>query len=194
MTTHVYPIPIFMIQQSFMAATFLLLGGACKKYLNCLEDGKFHWWGLVIILAGCAGVILSYSMNDDRVLMLFNQYSNYGWFFLGAFAGIAASLAMGKYLYLVFSTIGVSNAVMRFSYGLMMWIGFNSLVLFPVHLIVNHYFSILYKSLGINHFPLRFAAMLIVGIPVCNVITNYLPWMLGQSRTLKRVEPNRNQK
>lgn len=170
-----------MIQQSFMAAAFLLVGSACKPYSDSLKDESFHWWGLLLAVLSCLLVVLSYRMNSDRVLMLFNQYGHYGWFLLGAVAGIVASLIIGKYFYLLLRCEKQGFSLRQIAYRLFMWMGFNSLVLFPVHLIVNHYFGALYRMLGINHFPLRFAAMLIIGIPICNLITNYLPWMLGQS-------------
>lgn len=175
-STHYYPIPLFTIDKSFMAAAFLLFGGFCKPLAQYLADLKLRWGEVFTILLGVIGICFSRSMNNHLVLMYLNQYGDYQWFLMGAFSGIIAALLLGKHMYILFSRRK------GLFYRLTMWIGFNSLVLFPVHLEVKQYFVKLYGYFGINHWFLLLITMLLISIPICNFITYYMPWVLGQSK------------
>ena len=71
-------------------------------------------------------------------------------------------------------------------YRLLMWIGFNSLLLFPVHLEIKHYLGKIYNHFGISNWLLLFITILVLSIPICNFITNYMPCILGQGNKNKQ--------
>ena len=178
LSTHGHPMPLFSLEKSFMAAAFLLMGGAlCRPIKTILFDEKFHLWEVGMILAGLLGLVISLKMNNKPVLMYLNEYGNYGWFFLGALSGILFSVIAGKHLFLMLRT-----DVKFVYYKLMMWMGFNSLVLFPIHILINVWIEKLCSVLGIGCFPLNLIAMFAFGIPICNLITYYFPWLLGQRK------------
>lgn len=181
-TTHYATLTIFTLDKSFMAASFILFGSYFKPFCSYyIENDNNLKVDVAIIVLACIGVWLSENNNDVNVLMYKNQYGNYPCFFLGAFCGIIATLLIGKYLY---KWLRYSN---NFGYTLIMWVGFNSLVLFPVHIMVKVFFAIPVYNL---FFPIDsvvrsiivFITMLLVSIPICNFITNYMPWMLGMKK------------
>lgn len=178
-TTHFYPIPVFVIDKSFMASVFLLLGGLCKPLTKYIVDLKIKWEEIIVLILGVLGIWLSNNNNTQLVLMYLNQYGDYFWFLLGSLSGIAAAIILGKYMFILLSKHE------RMLYRLLLWIGFNSLLLFPVHLEIKQYFSKLYTHFGINHWLLILVTILTISIPLCNFINYYMPWILGQSKKNK---------
>lgn len=69
-----------------------------------------------------------------------------------------------------------------FIYRLLMWMGFNSLVLFPVHFMIRTYLGVFYSRLGIGswYWIVVLPSMVVASVPLCNLITNYTPWILGK--------------
>lgn len=127
-TTHWITLSIFTLDKSFMAASFILFGSLMRPVGYIITSEKKRWTDVIIIVVACFGVWLSKTQNSALVLMYKNQYGDYFWFFLGALCGIIAVLYVGKYLYLL-----VKNPT-NYIYKMTMWVGFNSLVLFPVHI------------------------------------------------------------
>lgn len=173
-STHWFTLSIFTIDKSFMAAVFLLLGSMCKPIAKYLLDLQFRWVEVFMIGVGILGIWLSKEMNPESVLMFKNQYGDYLWFFIGAITGILAVFFIGKYLYILLSNS--ENIV----YRLLMWIGFNSLILFPVHLEIKQYFGHALEHFGLYNWILILLIMIVLSIPLCNFITHYMPWILGQ--------------
>ena len=174
-TTHLYPIPIYTIDKSFMAAAFILLGNFCQPVIHLLtKKRKFSLMDALLITSGLYIIWLSKEENEQIVLMYINQYGNYFWFLAGAIAGIIATILIGKYLYEL--TLNMRGFIHR----LLLWIGFNSLVLFPIHIELKIYLGEIYQLLGISHWTLLLVSFLIVGIPASNFVTNYMPWALGK--------------
>ncbi len=169
-----------------MAAAFILFGNICKPLACRLEELRFKWTQLIIAIIGLVGVVISKTMNPQSVLMFRNQYGDYFWFIIGAVSGIVAMLVLGKYLFMLLKKDE------GFLYRLLMWIGFNSLVLFPVHLQIKIYIGTIYIHLGVGHwyFPVVLLTMLLVGVPVCNLITNYLPLLSGSGKLSLKKKTN----
>lgn len=159
-----------------MAAAFVLLGNICQPLVQSLITRKFSWIDIALIAGGVILIWLSKEENEQTVLMYINQYGNYLWFLIGAIAGIISTILIGKNLYRLTSN---KRGVV---YHLIMWIGFNSLVLFPIHLEVKIYLGEIYQLLGISHWTLLLASFLFVGIPVSNFVTYYMPWALGMKK------------
>lgn len=181
-SNHWFTISIFMLDKAFMAAAFILLGSLMKPVKEYLSDGEYRWVEVIAIIGACGGVWISVAMNNQIVYMYLNQYGNYIWFFLGSFCGIVATLFTGKYLY---RWISKNRTIV---YKIIMWVGFNTLVLYPVHLIVK---SVAISTPIYEHYILTcpvtvsfvlFAVLLFPSIPVCNIIVNYFPWMLGMRK------------
>ena len=184
-STHWFKLSVFTLDKAFMASFFLLLGSLFKPLRHYLEDLKVRWLEICAVLLCVFLVWLSKTHNSYLVLMYLNQYGDYGWFFLGALAGIVAAMLFGKYLYILLVN---RKDIM---YRLFMWIGFNSLIIFPVHLEIKQYFSRFYNHLGINNWLLLLITMIVLSVPICNFITKYLPWVLGQSKI--KIESTRKQ-
>lgn len=177
-SSHWFDLSFITFDKSFMAAAFILIGGLCKPLANKLEDTNFRWFEPILTLVGIIGVVVSRRLNEQTVLMYINQYGNYLWFFVGAVSGTLTSMLIGKYLFLV-----LKNKE-GFIYRILMWMGFNSLVLFPVHLQIKVYIGrfIPFFAVGRNfYWILLLSVMLLIGIPVCNFINGYLPFMLGKA-------------
>lgn len=175
-SSHWFDLSLFTLDKSFMAAAFILVGSLCKQQAKYLEDTSFRWVEALLILLGITGVIVSRQMNEQTVLMYINQYGNYLWFAIGAISGILATLLIGKYLFL---TIKNRKGIL---YRLLMWMGYNSLVLFPVHLQIKMYVGkVIYAQVGTGNFYhiSILITMLFLGVPICNFISHYLPWLLG---------------
>lgn len=182
-STRWFNLSLFSLDRSFMAAAFILIGILCKPLAKSLEIEEFKWLHIVLIVICFMGVYVSKQMNPQSVLMYINQYGSFPWFLLGATSGIGATMLLGKYLFQLF------KKRKGFVYELLMWIGFNSLVLFPVHLQIKVYIGSIYTHLGIGQYywMIVLPTMLIIGVPVCNFITYYLPWILGNFTNI----PNR---
>jgi fucose 4-O-acetylase-like acetyltransferase len=182
-SSHWIDLSLFSLDKAFMAAAFILIGGLCKPFSEVLMEQRFKWSHIVLIIIGLLGVYISKLMNPQLVLMYINQYGDYFWFLVGATAGIVASVLIGKYLFMLLR----KNE--GFVYRLFMWMGFNSLVLFPVHLLIKEYFGVSLRSLGlllgISHWMLLFLSFIIIGIPMSNFISNYVPWLLGQRKVAR---------
>lgn len=173
-TTHGNPITLFTIDKSFMAAAFILIGRACKPLSSYILNCRIGLYDCILAIMGCFFLYISVSKNNQEVLMYINQYGDYGWFFLGSFAGIVVSLLIAKIVEKELSSSGLV-------YIFLLWAGYNSLVLFPVHvtLLLLLRLSGFYSLIGIDNFLIHFSIVLILCMPISNIISNYLPWMLG---------------
>lgn len=179
-TTHGYPMTLFTAEKSFMAAAFILMGSICKPLSSVLlkEIKRPHY--LIITIFCCVLVYLSVSLNNQEVLMYLNQYGKYGYFFLGSVAGIIATILIAKLLIIELNENGLI-------YHFFMWAGYNSLVLFPVHVTLLLFLRLsgFYTFIGIDNFLLHFVIVMCFGIPLCNFISIYMPWMLGEKKRIK---------
>ncbi len=152
-----------------------MIGDLSKSFENKIIDVKPRIIDFAVLAFGIIGLWLAMSQNQNTVLVYVNRYGDYEWMLLGAFSGIAATLVICKYLYKILS--GRNNLV----YNLVMWVGCNSLVLFPVHLEIKNTIGRLLNHYGFSYWWLLFAVMLLVGLPICNVIARHLFWALGRS-------------
>ena len=142
--------------------------------MKYIVDLKYRGIELFLFVLGIIALTVAVRLNTQNVLMYLNSYGNYICFFVGALSGIIVILLLSKYFFFFLRQKGIV-------YRIVMWVGFNSLVLFPVHLMINQYFNGLYEIFG-NSAPIRFLFIILFGIPVCNLISNYYPWMLGMSK------------
>ena len=159
-----------------MGAVFILIGEICKPWIDILTNRKAMVKDAAIIIITSLCVLLSVHFNYENVLMYLNQYGNYGWFILGSMSGIIMVIIISNFIY---QTLSRNK---RFLYQLVMWVGFNSLVVFPVHLLINSNLQVLYDMIGRGTAPIRLLMMFALGIPICNFITNYMPWMIGMPK------------
>lgn len=172
-TTYTKSASLFCIDKALFAAAFIMIGDLSKSLVNSIIELKPKILDFILLNLGIIGLWLAMKYNDQTVLVYVNQFGDYGWMVVGAFSGIITTLVIGKYLFMLL------EGRYSFIYNLVMWVGFNSLVLFPVHLEIKNTIGKLMGHFGIGYWWLVFAAMLMMGIPICNFITHYLPWFLG---------------
>ena len=181
-TTKDLKLTIFTQDKSFLAAAFILLGDLFKPGAKLITNCVVQWFEVIIVAISDFCLWLAVEQNSDIVLMYINQYGDYGWFLLGAIAGIVFSLFVAKYLYLLIRK--TTNLFKR----IILWAGFNSLVFFPIHVQIVMVLGPVLVYLGVNdayRWLLSFVITLSLSIPICNFINNYLPWMLGLTKKYK---------
>jgi fucose 4-O-acetylase-like acetyltransferase len=110
--------------------------------------------------------------------MYSHSYGNYAIAFVGACCGSIASLILVSY------SIRRSKWLTTF----VSWFGRNSLLLFPLHLLVLNTMAAVQSVI---HIPLGLRFFILVGvcIPLANLITRYLPVLAGRGlfpRALKK--------
>jgi len=179
-STHWIDLSIFALDKAFVGAAFILLGGMSKSLFKYIEIKQFDRKDVLFIITGLIIVVVTASINTQQVRMFANEYGNYGCFILGAVAGILSMIFIGKYLYALLS---IKKA---FLYKIVMWDGYNSLVLFIVHINVFQIFHPLFLELGVKsilgpymYWTALIVTMQFVSIPICNIIIHYIPWSLG---------------
>lgn len=179
-TTHGYPMTLFTAEKSFMAAAFILMGRICKPLSSVLLKRINRPLYCIVAIFCCVIVYLSVMLNNQEVLMYLNQYGEYGYFFLGSVAGTIATILIAKLLIIELNENGLI-------YHFLMWAGYNSLVLFPVHVTLLLFLRLsgFYTFIGIDNFLLHFVIVMCFGIPLCNFISIYMPWMLGEKKRIK---------
>lgn len=110
-----------------MASAFILTGYLISKTITYCITKEHYLYDFVscILLLG----ILYYTYRGDKasMLMYINEYGEYIFSLIGAFADSIAYVILAKYIYYLFKHISLLNEfVILYSY--------NSLVTLPVHL------------------------------------------------------------
>lgn len=179
-TTHGHPVTLFTIDKSFMAAAFILLGKICKPLALYLLNGVRLSYYIIIFLCSVL-VYFSVIHNSQDVLMFLNQYGDYSWFFISSLSGIIASILLARIIEAILSKEGLV-------YKFLLWTGYNSLALFPVHVTVLIFLRLsgFYDIIGVDNFLIHFVIALGTGIPLSNFISKYLPWLLGETKKVKK--------
>ena len=103
--------------------------------------------------------------------MYINSYSEYTVAICAAISGSIAYIIIGGYLYCMMNRLKILK-------NIVLWYGTNSLAIFPVHLTIK--MMILWYMPAFSQWYVLFFIMLLFSIPVVNIITRYLPFMLGQ--------------
>lgn len=165
---------LFEADVALLGLTFILLGYICgaaiKRHMNYFNK-KID---ILFAIAGVILLIIGVKFNNESVLMYDNQYGIYGLFWLGCIGGIVLFLVIDKYIY------QVSNITIR---KIVAWFGRNSLVIFPVHLLIIRILKPIMRSI-VHHSPwyIVFLITAILVYPICETINKYFPWAAGKMR------------
>lgn len=168
----------FTIDTAFMATAFLLIGYWGKNTISFLLN-KGHILIDVIICLLMLGMLYStYRTDRAKMLMYINEYGDYIYSILGAIGGSFAYLLIAKYFYFFVSKISLFN-------NFVLWYSYNSLATFPVHLQIKCVL-LLFGFSWTGIWWILFFVMLFGNIIVVNIISNYLPFLLGQGYPKKQ--------
>ena len=92
-----------------------------------------------------------------------------------AILGTAIIFIVAKYLFRIVTKITIFKDIIY-------WYSVNSLAVFPVHLTVKVLSIPLLALIGLNTWIFLFATMLIITIPIVNIISYYVPFMVGENK------------
>ncbi|MGD8271633.1 MAG: acyltransferase family protein [Desulfobacterales bacterium] len=160
------------VELSFVAVVFFSLGHYfCRfQFLRMVSRIKFK----IFICAALTGILLIIVSINGKVNMNRMIFGNLALFYLGAFCGISLTIILSHMIPKNFCTE---------------WLSFNTIVIFPMHVIFFNIFS----GIGVIFFNLDhsfknsslFSVVYIIGailtsIPVVYIIRRYFPWMIGQ--------------
>lgn len=164
----------FMLDIGLVAFTYIIIGNILAQFLSSLEKGMIHKYhiGAALLLFG---ISLVCSLNNSPLLMFSHNYGNYAISFAGACCGSIAVLI------LVSRFIPCSKWITVF----VTWFGRNSLLLFPLHLLI---LNIIIAAQSIINIPTSLRFIILVGlcIPFVNLINRYLPILAGRGFSRKR--------
>ena len=158
------------VDTALMALPFLIIGYICGEILAKLLASKKIPIDIVIVLC-CSAVLIFSNMHGARMAMYINKYGNYIFSVTAALAGSVIFLVVVKYIYLLFKKLSFLN-------NFVLWFGYNSLAIFPVHLEIKCVLTMVGLPL-MNRWPVLLTAMVVFTIPIVNIITNYFSFLLG---------------
>lgn len=177
-TVNVIPFRLpFAIDTSFMATAFILIG-YCGKEVFLYIIGKGHVLTDLILLVLMLGLLYQTYRTDKGIMeMYINKFGDYLYSILGALGGVISYFIIAKDLYYAIRKIGLINSIV-------LWYSYNSLATFPVHLEIKCVL-LLFNIPWLKLWWVLFLIMLIMNIPIVNILTNYLPFLLGQKRKVQ---------
>lgn len=165
----------FTIDTAFMATAFLLVGYWGKTIIGYLLDNGHIVIDVAICLLMLGMLYSTYRTNRAGMLMYINEYGDYIYSILGSIGGSIAYLLIAKYLYYFMKRVSLLN-------NFVLWYSYNSLATFPVHLQIKCVL-LLFGLSWTGIWWALFLVMLFGNIIIVNIITNYLPFLLGQGYT-----------
>jgi acyltransferase len=165
------------VELSFVAIIFFSLGHYLSRFQISRVVGRIKF--KVFVCAAIAGILFFIVSINGWVNMNRMIFGNLALFYLGAFCGIS--------LVILLSHMIPKNYLTE-------WLSFNTIVIFPMHVI----FFTVFTGIGVIFFKLDhnfknsllFSMVYIVGailacIPAAYIIRRYFPWMIGQDRRKK---------
>lgn len=162
----------FTMDISIMATAYMLLGFSFKNHIDvigCFQKWKAYGVGLIAF-----GILLICTkLNSGYFKMFLNSYGSFGFAVIGSIAGIIV----------IFELVYCFDIKNRF----LIWLGENSLVIFPLHLeilfflrwMVEDYFP---ENLWQYAFFIYFPICLICLFLLVTVIKKYCPVLIGKSK------------
>lgn len=166
-----YRLP-FATDIAFLGTAFLLLGHIFGNAIKYIFESKKHWFVLLWFAFFGALFILCNKLANPICHMYVNQYADFPFMVICAISGTALAFIVSKYFYLLSGKIA-------FFKNFVFWYSINSSAVFPVHLTIKVLSIPLLASIQFKNWVSILAIMLIFTIPFVNIITNYLPFMLG---------------
>ena len=167
----------FASDSALFAAVFFLWGYLLTPVVSKLLESRKLLLDL-LVGAGAFGVLrYCIVVKWANCFMYINQYTPFFWTVLAGFSGSVLFLILAKWLG---GTIGKISAVKNF----ILWYGYNSLAVFPIHLSIKIWLVSRY-GWGMS-WQWLLLAMLVFTIPLVNMVRIWFPFMLGDfSRILR---------
>lgn len=166
----------FKIDVSLMATGFLFLGAGMHSVIKSIKAKSLSieislFFALAIVALIC---IVRNCREGSNFMMYMNEYGNYFYAITGANALIICT----------FIFLDISQPWLPQKY--LLYLRKNSLILFPIHILILRVFQILYPQ--INNYNLWIQSVLnlvlihIFIFPVCWLINRYLPVFAGRRK------------
>ena len=155
----------FTIDIALLGSSFMLLGYVFCVFFDSLILKKITPSKIVVMFSCLFLLYIFTNINDMPFYMYMNQYGNYLYAILGAISGCIASSIIIRILLELLNKLKlywVKNYIV--------WIGQNTLILFPVHLLLIYAITNFLIQFQIFHWLILFVILLIVIIPIINII------------------------
>ena len=168
----------FTADTAFMATAFLLTGYLFGRRYHWLIHQKHGKADALILILSLLALVWTISSGRSACMMFINAYGHFGYTLCAAFSGILAVTVLIKHLYGFLKDRESLKSIV-------LWYGYNSLAVFPVHLSVKIFIYQMFP-LSWRQWYILFPAMFLFSIPLVNLITRYCPFMLGKIPFLSR--------
>lgn len=164
----------FTLDTALLATAFLVLGYCLAPQITLLLSKKHLLVDGVVFIGMFYILYICIFAKGSTCLMYDNQYGPFLLSVFAAFCGILAFLIGVKWLRAIMEKIPAGK-------NLVLWYGFHSLATYPVHLAVKIF---LLDRFGPNiPWRIMFVSLFFANIPIVNLITRHLPFMLGRFPT-----------
>lgn len=163
----------FTIDIAFLGTAFFLIGHLFGKYIQQYLDSKNSIYDILLFVGFAVLFLLCNILANPVCHMFTNQYHSFPFMIIAAISGTALVFIFTKLFAPLLQKVQLIN-------NLVVWYSVNSLATFPVHLTIKVLSIPILRHLGIYHWAILLAAMLLLNIPIVNVITQYCPVMLGR--------------
>ena len=176
----------FTLDISIMATAFIVVGYVAGWIIKKLLNNELPSTLVIIsVIISIVVYVICIISNPSTIYMYINEYGNYFYAIIGAISGSWIVIVFGRVLWLALSSCHFrSTGALK---SIVLWYGNNSLVAFPVHieikLFIRKFVEIVF---GETNWGIEFVFTLLVTIPICNFITHYIPFILGNNRRKHR--------
>ena len=155
----------FTVDIAIMGTAFILFGFLIHRIHRAISTNIGILWNGIIAILSIGIMIVCVKNNYSRLLMFNDVYGNYLMAICGAIVGSVAFFIVFKQCYEICLKLKF-NFIKKY----IVWIGQNTLEIFPMHLILLYFASILLAKLKMNKWPLRAIVVLIIMVPIVNLI------------------------
>jgi fucose 4-O-acetylase-like acetyltransferase len=179
MTSRILPFRLpYMVDTAMMATAFIVIGYIGTDIFSYFISGKHI--AVDIIIAILMSMLLFYADNTGfvQMYMYINRYGNYILTIVAAIAGSIAYVIVAKYAYYLFLKLSFLKSIV-------LWYSYNSLIVFFAHLDIKCLLIQAECSAITNNWWLLFVVMFVFSIPISNALSNYLPFLFGQTIKVK---------
>lgn len=155
----------FTIDIALLGSSFMLLGYVFSTFFSSLVLKKVTLYKIIVMFL-CLGLLFIFTkMNNMPFYMYINQYGNYWYAMLGAISGcIAVSIMIRILLELL------NGLKLDWIKNYIIWVGQNTLLLFPVHLLLIYVITSLLVKFQLFHWTILFIVLSVTIIPTINII------------------------
>ncbi|WP_378950762.1 acyltransferase family protein [Pelosinus sp. sgz500959] len=170
----------FTLDISIMATAFICLGYFGARLIKWMISEKNIIVKLVVMVSGVAITGICTKLNSIPFYMYIDQYGNYLLAITGAIAGVIAALCGLNFLYrILYRSTGLKS--------FFLWLGNNSLAIFPIHLEILYFAGKALQVIGISNWSIKLGVVIALLVPTVNYVTMYIPFLLGMNKQYRLV-------